>query len=249
MKQVFAVIIFIGLSYSGIAQDSLLVKANAHYTEGEFSKAIELYESILNSQMVSTEVYYNLGNSLYKLNNYTQSIINYERALLLSPDDDDVKFNLQLANQHIQDAINPLPKMFLVRWWENLSNIFSVDEWGKISIAGFILVLIFVAIFIFTRSIAIKKATFWSGILLIIITFLSYNFASQQEERLANPRYAIIIQPSITVKSSPSEGGTDLFLIHEGLKVEIKDRLGSWIEIRLADGNQGWLPESSIEKI
>ena len=249
MKKLFSVIIFIGFCCIATAQDSLLVKANRHYVDGEFSQAIALYQEVLNSQKVSAEVYYNLGNSQYKSGNYTQAIINYERALLLAPDDDDIRFNLALANRHIQDAISPLPRMFLVRWWENISNNFSVDEWGKISVISFILVLLLTAIFIFSRSSTIKKLTFWIGILMILATVISYNVAAQQENRLTNQRNAIVTQPSITVKSSPSEGGTDLFLIHEGLKVQIKNQLGSWIEIRLADGNQGWLPDSSVEKI
>ena len=249
MKKLFSVIIFIGLSCIANAQDSLLVKANKHYADGEFDKAIALYEEVLNSQMVSAEVYYNLGNSQYKSSNYTRAIINYERALLLAPDDDDVRFNLSLANRHIQDAISPLPRMFLVRWWENISNNFSVDEWGKISIVSFILALLLTAIFIFSRSSVIKKISFWTEILLLATTIISYNIAAQQENRLTNQRHAIVTQPSVTVKSSPSEGGTNLFLIHEGLKVQIKDQLGSWIEIKLADGNQGWLPDSSVEKL
>ena len=249
MKKLFSVIIFLGFCCIATAQDSLLVTANRHYADGEFSQAIALYQEVLNSQKVSAEVYYNLGNSQYKSGKYTQAIINYERALLLAPDDDDIRFNLSLANRHIQDAISPLPRMFLVRWWENISNNFSVDEWGKISVISFILVLLLTAIFIFNRSSAIKKLTFWIGILMILATVISYNVAAQQENRLTNQRNAIVTQPSITVKSSPSEGGTDLFLIHEGLKVQIKNQLGSWIEIRLADGNQGWLPDSSVEKI
>jgi SH3-like domain-containing protein len=103
--------------------------------------------------------------------------------------------------------------------------------------------------FLFSRIISIKRLSFWTGILIVAISIFSFNFAARQKKRMTSHNFAIITQPSVMVKSSPSESGTDLFLIHEGLKVGIKDSLGTWMEIRLADGNQGWLPANSMEKI
>lgn len=243
------IIFFLLISFTAYSQDSLLVKANQYYADGSYAEAIELYRQILSGNMRSAEVYYNLGNALYKKGEFTQAIINYERAKLLAPNDEDIRFNLEIANQHVVDAIVPLPKVFFVRWWTTLSNKFSADGWAKINVVTFILTLIFAGFFFLSSSPGIKRATFWSGILVAAISIFSYNFAARQEKKMTEHRFAIITQASVTVKSSPSEGGTDLFLIHEGLKVEINDSLGTWKEIRLADGNQGWLPDSSLEKI
>lgn len=249
MKTLITTILVLLIAVSAYSQDSLLVKANQQYTDGNYEQAIESYQQILNSNMESAEVYYNLGNAFYKTRQYTRSIISYERAKLLAPNDEDIQFNLEIANQHVVDAIEPLPRVFFIRWWNNLSNKFSADGWAKISVISFILTLILAGFFFFSTSAGLKRTSFWVGIFVIAISVFSYNFAARQEKRMTRHRFAIITQPSATVKSSPSEGGTDLFLIHEGLKVEIKDSLGTWKQIRLADGNQGWLPDSSMEKI
>ncbi|WP_299577256.1 tetratricopeptide repeat protein [uncultured Sunxiuqinia sp.] len=249
MKTIFQIILFALFSANAVAQNSLLEKANEHYTKQEYQEAIDTYLEILNGDQESAEVHYNLGNAYYKTGQVTQAIISYERAKLLAPNDEDIQFNLDLANQHVVDAIDPLPQVFFVRWWHNIANKFSTDGWAKISVFSFVLFLLLAGIFFFTRTVAIKRLSFWFGILIVAISIFSFNFAARQKKRMTSHNFAIITQPSVTVKSSPSETGTDLFLIHEGLKVEIKDSLGSWREIRIADGNQGWLPENSIEKI
>lgn len=249
MKTLISTILILLITLSASSQDSLLVRANQHYAEGKYEQAIDLYRQILKNNLESAEVYYNLGNACYKTGQYTLSIINYERAKLLAPNDDDIEFNLEIANQHVVDAIAPLPKVFFIRWWHHLVNKFSADSWAKISVFSFILTLVLAGFFVFTASSRIKRTSFWAGILILAISVFSYNFAARQEKRMTEHRFAIITQPSVTVKSSPSEGGTNLFLIHEGLKVEILDQLGTWNNIRLADGNQGWLPDNSMEKI
>ncbi len=249
MKTLISTIFILMAGISAYPQDSLLVKANQQYADGKYEQAIEIYQQILNSRLESADVYYNLGNAFYKTGQFTKAIISYERAKLLAPNDEDIRFNLEIANQHVVDAIEPLPQVFFIRWWKDLTNKYSADGWAKISVITFILTLILAGLFFFANSPGMKRASFWFGIMAISVSVLSYNFASGQEKRMTAHRFAIITQPSVTVKSSPSEGGTNLFLIHEGLKVEIRDSLGTWKEIRLADGNQGWLPDSSMEKI
>ncbi|WP_423127325.1 tetratricopeptide repeat protein [Gaoshiqia sp. Z1-71] len=249
MKAIIHIIFFLVISSGIFAQETVLEKANQHYMAGEYAEAVEAYREILNSNLESAEVYYNLGNAYYKSGQYTKSILHYERAKLLAPNDEDIQFNLELANQHVIDAIEPLPQVFFIRWWNDITNKFSTDGWAKISVISFLITLVLAGFFFFSQIPAVKRISFWIGILILVISILSFNFAARQKKRMTEHKFAIITQSSITVKSSPSESGTDLFLIHEGLKVEIKDSIGSWREIRLANGNQGWLPESSLEKI
>lgn len=249
MKRILQIILISLFALPVAGQTSLLTEANEHYTNQEYEKAIATYQKILDNNQESAEVYYNLGNAYYKNGQVTEAIISYERAKLLAPNDEDIQFNLDLANQHVVDAIDPLPQVFFVRWWHSIANKYSADGWAQISVISFILVLVLAGLFFFTRTSAIKRLSFWFGTLILAISIFSFNFAARQKSRMTSHNYAIITQPSVTVKSSPSESGTDLFLIHEGLKVQIKDSLGSWREIRLADGNQGWLPVNSIEKI
>lgn len=249
MKATIQTILLLLISLGAMAQNSLLDQANQYYIDGEYDQAIETYQEILNSNMESAEVYYNLGNAYYKTSQYTQAILNYERAKLLAPDDEDIQFNLEMANQYTLDAINKIPQVFFVRWWQSIRNMFSVDSWSRISIISFILTLLLAGLFFFTKSSNVKRASFWVGIMFVFISAFTLHFAAREKKIIADHNFAIITQPSIVVKSSPSETGTDLFLIHEGLKVEIKDNLGSWLEIRLADGSQGWLPADSLERI
>lgn len=239
--------IFVGLNI--YAQGDLLVEANELYTNEKFSEAIDTYNKILMTGMESPEVYYNLGNAYYKTNQFTLAILNYERAKLLSPNDEDIIFNIQVANQKVVDSIQELPGFFLTRWWESLINSKSNDSWAYFSIASFILFLTLAGFYVFTRSGEIKRITFWSAKTLLILTISFWSFAANQKSKQVNHSYAIIMQPTVTVKSSPSEKGTNLFVIHEGLKVKVIDKIGDWLEIRLSDGNKGWLPAETIERI
>jgi tetratricopeptide (TPR) repeat protein len=231
------------------AQADLLQKANEHYTKEEFQKAIDGYNQILTAGIESPEVYYNLGNAYYKTKQYTLAILNYERAKLLAPDDEDIEFNLQVANQKVVDSIQELPGIFIVRWWNALVNSQTTDTWAVLSIFSFIVFLTMLGFYFFAKTSEVKRITFWSGCFLIVFTIFSWTFAAKQKSRLINHSYAIVMQPTVTVKSSPSDKGTNLFVVHEGLKIRITDKLGDWVEIRLADGNKGWLLTESVERI
>ena len=249
MKRIFDTILFIFFTVVAFAQADQLQKANEHYTKEEFKQAIDGYNQILMTNLESPELYFNLGNAYYKSKQYTQAILNYERAKLLAPNNEDINFNLQIANQHVVDSIQELPGLFIIRWWNLLINSQTTDRWAVFSIIGFILFLIMLGLYFFARSGDIKRISFWAGCFLILFSLFSGSFAAQQKSRLVSHSYAIVMQPTVTVKSSPSEKGTNLFVIHEGLKVKITDKLGDWVEIRLADGNKGWLMTDSIERI
>jgi tetratricopeptide (TPR) repeat protein len=249
MKRIINTILAILFTATVFAQADLIQKANEHYTKEEFQKAIDGYNQILMAGIESPEVYYNLGNAYYKTKQYTLSILNYERAKLLAPDDEDIEFNLQVANQKVVDSIQELPGIFIVRWWNAIVNSQTTDTWAVISIFSFVVFLTMLGFYFFAKTSEVKRITFWSGCFLIVFTIFSYTFAAKQKSRLVNHTYAIVMQPTVTVKSSPSETGTNLFVVHEGLKVRITDKLGDWVEIRLADGNKGWLLTESVERI
>jgi len=249
MKRLFNTILAILLTATVFAQADLLQKANELYTKDQFKQSIDVYNQILMTNMESPEVYYNLGNAYYKTKQYTLSILNYERAKLLTPDDEDISFNLQVANQHVVDSIQELPGIFIVRWWNSLLNSQTTDTWAILSIVSFIVFLVMLGFYFFAKTSDVKRITFWAGCFLIMFTISSWSFAAKQKSRLVNHDYAIVMDPSVTIKSSPSEKGTNLFVIHEGLKIRITDKLGDWLEIRMADGNKGWLLSESIERI
>ncbi len=249
MKRLIYTILAILVSVAAFAQSDQLRKANEYYTREDYKKAIDGYNQILMTNMESPEVYFNLGNAYYKTGQYTLAILNYERAKLLNPDDADIAFNLQVADQHVVDSIQELPGIFIVRWWNSLVNSRTTDTWAVYSIFGFILFLVMMGFYFFSNTSEIRRITFWAGCLMILLTIFTWSFAAKQKNRLVNHNFAIVMQPTVTIKSSPSEKGTNLFVVHEGLKVRITDKLGDWVEIMLSDGNKGWLPTETIERI
>jgi len=249
MKRLLNIILALLFTSAVFAQADLLQKGNELYVKDKFKEAIDVYNQILMTNLESPEVYFNLGNAYYKTKNYPHAILNYERAKLISPDDEDIDFNLQIANQHVVDAIQELPGIFIVRWWNSLVNSQTTDTWALISIISFLIFLTLAGLYFFARSGNMRRIAFWTAFFLISISMFSWSFAAQQKNWLVNHTRAIVMQPTVTVKSSPSEKGTNLFVVHEGLKVKITDKLGDWLEVRLADGNKGWLMTESIERI
>lgn len=233
------------------AQDifSLVEKGNQHYINEEFETAIQIYESVLDSGYEAAELYFNLGNAYFKSHKLTPAILNYERAALLSPNDDDIAYNLELARTYVTDNIDVLPQFFLKQWYTGLVRLLNTNRWAWISIIAFILFLLLFSVYLFNHGYRAKRVAFWFSLLLLFISVLTFVFSYQHHKMTTNHETAIVFSPSVMVKSSPDESGTDLFLIHEGTKVFIEDTLGIWTEIKLEDGNKGWLYTSDIEKI
>ncbi len=226
-----------------------LEDAATAYSQGQYNKSAEIYEQLLKTKGESSEIYYNIGNCYYKLNKTASAILNYERALLLSPGDGDTRFNLEVAKLKTTDRINPVGNFFLVDWFQAIQNTFSTNQWSYIGIICFILFIGCLILFFFSRKILMKKAGFYVGIGLLVITISSNIFSYNQKKKLTNRNTAIILASTVTIKSSPDNSGTDLFVLHEGVKVEIKSKLGGWSEIEIADGNVGWIKSDDIEII
>lgn len=240
---------FLLMTWWAVADPGMSEQAEQMYREGKYQEAAELYQKILAEGQESSKLYYNLGNTYYKMGENTQAILNYERALLLDPSDGMARYNLRMAQQAVVDKIEILPELFLVRWYKGMVTYFSADQWGYISVGLFILFLVMAALFFYSGRVGVKKTGFIVGIISFLLTLATVFFATLQERRISQRDYAIITTPSVTVKGAPDHSGTDLFLIHEGLKVQVIGQLGDWYNVRLADGNEGWVTKSDLEKI
>ncbi len=225
-------------------------EADEAYQKEKFSEAASLYEEILQTQGESADIYYNLGNAYFKLKNTAKAVLNYERALLLNPGDADIRFNLDMARSKTVDKITPTAEVFIVTWYKSLVNMMSEQSWGYVGIFSFILLLIGVSFYIFGNRLWIKKTGFIGAVVFLIVTVCSNIFASEQKAELVDRTGAIVMEPTINVKSTPNESGTDLFVLHEGTKVFIEDNsMKGWKEVRLEDGNKGWVKTEAIEII
>jgi tetratricopeptide (TPR) repeat protein len=251
MKCIFISILIVSAGFTIYAQDlsSIVEKGNQQYVEGNFEEAINTYESVLDSGYEAPELYFNLGNSYFKSHKLTPAILNYERAILLSPNDEDIAYNLNLARSYVLDKIDVLPQLFLKEWHLRVVRLLNSDNWAYLSIISFILFLFLFSLYLFKQGYRIKRVAFWFSLLLLFVSISAYVFSYHHKQLTTSHDNAIVFSPSVTVKSSPDESGTDLFLIHEGTKVIIEDTLGVWTEIQLEDGNKGWLYSSDIVKI
>ena len=248
---VLLLVFYLLLTPSLLTPASAITKAEADsaYVHGEYQKAIDSYETLL-KKGVSAELYYNLGNAYYRTENITRAVLNYERALLLSPSDPDIRFNLQMARSKTIDKIVPEQEMFFVTWYRSLVNLASVDGWAMIALICLGLAIILALIYLFSDLIWLRKVGFFGAFLMIVIFVCSNLFAHQQKTQLLNRTGAIITESAVTVKSTPAKNGIDLFILHEGTKVTIIDAsMKEWKEIRLADGKEGWIETRQMETI
>jgi len=224
--------------------------ADSAYIQGDYHTAISIYEDIIADQGESAVLYMNLGNAYFKIEETAKAILNYERALRLDPSDQDARFNLELARTRTVDKVTDSGEFFFVSWMRRLTHIFAVNEWAVTSIVLMVLASVAFCVFILGRSEGRKKIAFAFGIFFFAVCIITFIFATTEKNGLKRHDSAIIMTPSVTVKSTPSDNGTDLFVIHEGRKVKIKDSsMKEWVGIELDDGNTGWIPLSVIEVI
>ncbi len=229
--------------------EEIIEKGNQQYINGEFEAAIESYKTVVDSGYESAILYYNVGNAYYKSNRVTESILYYEKAKLLAPNDDEINYNLELARTFVIDKIDEIPEFFLITWVKSFIEFFSVDQWGYISIFCFIIALILGLFYLFSQKYSLKKLSFIFAIIFLVISISSFSFASTQKKQTIENTTAIVFAPTVTLKSSPDISGTDLFVLHEGTKVTVVDQVGEWREIELSNGNKGWLNIGDIRMI
>ena len=249
--RVLLLVFYLLLTPSLLTPASAVTKAEADssYVRGQYQQATTQYEALL-KQGASADLYYNLGNAYYRTENIPEAVLNYERALLLSPGDRDIRFNLQIARSKTFDKIVPESEMFFVTWYRSLVSMMSVDAWARTALVSLAITIILLLVYLFSERIWLRKAGFFGGVALLLLFVGANIFAWQQKKDLLNRKGAIIFAPSVTVKSTPAANGTDLFILHEGTKVVITDgSMKEWKEIRLADGKEGWIESKHIRVI
>jgi len=219
------------------------------YSAGDYATAVDVYEHLLEDGESAT-LYFNLGNAYYKEDEIAHAILNYERALRLAPSDKDIRFNLDLARSKAIDRTSERIEIFFVRWFRSFASLLSLDGWARVGIALFLLFLCTVALFVFGKKRSLRKTSLILSLVFLLLTVCANAIGHSQKRRLTVRTEAIVMQPSVVVRSTPSASGTELFVIHEGRKVTITDNsMQAWKEIALEDGNVGWLEAKALEVI
>lgn len=247
-KNILLLLLFFTASI--IAQpETFLKQGNHYYQKQQYEKAIGSYNKVLNEGYESAELYYNLGNAYYRENNLGYAILNYERALKLDPGDEDIQHNLALANSRTIDRINTLPDFFIFQWWESFLALLTFSGWIYLSYIFYLVLLGVIIYYFFTRRPDNQRLAFFSGIAVLFLLAVSISISVIKYNREFNIKNGVVVEPSATAKLSPDPGSNDAFVIHEGLKVRIEDKVDNYYRIRLRDGKLGWLPQNDVRII
>lgn len=232
------------------AEEVTSTVADSLYQAENYQGAAATYQKLLQTHGATSELYYNLGNCYYKLDDIPHSILCYERAAVLDPSDADTRANLLLARSKTIDKVVPPSEMFFVTWWRSFSNLATINEWALLAVCLFVLMLVGCLVYFFMADLKWKKTGFYGSVASLLLCILANGCVITQYRVLKYRNAAVVLAPAVSVKSSPSESGTDLFVIHGGSRVEILDQtMKSWREVKLEEGKQGWVPVQALEVI
>ncbi len=229
--------------------DQIMEEANMAYINENYHEAIELYENILEKELESATLYYNLGNAYYQTGQIGKAILNYERARRLSPNDEGILHNLRIARSLLTENIEPMPQLFFWDWRDRLVQMQSVDGWAITIIILAFSVMLCAVLFFLLKSRTQRKVFFFAGILALFFLLVSYYAVNRQHYEQYVRQEAIVMSPRVTAKSAPSDRSIDLFIAYEGTKVELTSDVMDWYEVRLPNGQVGWVNKSALEII
>lgn len=251
MNKIIYISLAIILSLNAIASEhysSIFSQGNEFYAANNYEKAIESYQSVISAGYESTQLYFNTGNAFYKLNELPSAILYYEKALKLDPSNKDASYNLNVVNQQITDKIEVLPNLFIEAWWNSLQQSMTSSGWAWLIIILSITLCLLTGLFYTGKLVSTKRISFY-GMVITFFLLLIGGIAGRQNFISTKGTSAIVFTPSLTVKSSPANNGTDLFVIHEGTKVTIIEIQSGWQRVSIADGNSGWIKTTDTQPI
>jgi tetratricopeptide (TPR) repeat protein len=244
-------ILLLALPLFSMADDntSLFQQGNAAYAKGQYTQAAQDYQKIVDGGYQSVAVFFNLGNAYYRTGDIASSILYYEKAHKLAPSDEDINFNIHYANARTSDKVEQLPEFFVTKWWNNFILFFSVNTLATLSVLCMLGGCALLVLYLFTNSFIIKRTSFYTGILVIVVAIVFVFMANRQENYFAGHQQAIIFGNSVTAKNEPDANGKPLFIVHEGTKVNVLQQTETWMEVELPNGNAGWISTADAKDI
>ena len=242
-------IILLFFSSSILAQDvnSIFEQASLSYEQNEYAQALIFYNEIQDLGLYSSDLYYNIGNCYYKLQQNAEAILYYEKALKLNPNDEDALFNLKLVQLQLVDKLAEVPQVFYLKWAESIKNMLTIDQWAKFGLIFLYLFCCLFIMFLFIKTYNLKKKSFTVSMFSLLVAVSSLSLAYYSNNTLKVE--AVLIQANSYIKSAPSNMSEDLFILHEGTKVQVLEVFNDWTKIKLSDGMIGWLENQAIMEI
>ncbi len=245
-------ILFVVITPAVMAQNARAVFDNANklYTEEKYAEAAAQYELIVDRYKEhSADLYYNLGNSYYKLNKVGPAVYNYEKGLMLEPGNNAIANNLKFAHQMMLDEVREVPLAGFSHLVQGFTGQLSYDTWAWMAVGFGFLFLAAFAGYYFIPNPLYKRILFFVMLLMLLLMIVSASSGFYEKERLANERPAIVFATAVPVKGEPKTNASDAATIHEGTKVYVLEELGEWKRVVLPDGNDGWIESAAIKEL
>ena len=237
------------VEFEAASPELLWDQANTAYINNDYEAAAKIYRAILGQGLVSATLYYNLANACFKRNELGEAILYYHRALRLAPGDEDMRYNLSVAEARTKDTIDKLPEFFFTEWVRSVRRVMSATAWTIWSFVALAAMLVLLLCYLLARRLAVRKVGFFGMVAALLLFILCTAFAAGQRREAIGEDRAVVMASSAAVKSSPDRASTDLFVLHEGTVVTVLNRLGDWCEVTIADGKKGWTEWRKIEVI
>lgn len=229
--------------------EALWVKGNNDYSLGEYANALDAYKQIEDGGYLSAKLLYNMGNAYYKLQEDGKAILYYERALKLDPANEDIKTNLDIARLKTLDKIESVPEFILSTWTKDLRNAMSSDKWAWSGLVLLCVTAVLMLLFRHAPTVGQRKLSFVVACLTFLLAVIAFIFSLNLRSKAKSSDFAVVLSPVSNVKSAPNSTGGNLFILHEGTKVEILESVGQWSKVELSDGRQGWMESKDFEAI
>jgi len=229
--------------------DSLFLVANDLYQQGQYEQALERYNAVILGGKESADLYYNMGNAAFRSNSIGHAILYYEKAIKLDPAHEDAIHNLDFVSRYRLDAFDQVPVLFLGNWISGFVQLLPEHLWSILAMICFVVILCGLLIYLFSRHMLLKKLGFISGLAALMLFVITLISAISRHRDIVNPDSGIILAPSVVVRSSPSESGTELFILHEGTKIEVNEEVSGWQNIKVIDGREGWIQITDFQTI
>ncbi|HUH46507.1 MAG TPA: tetratricopeptide repeat protein [Arenibacter sp.] len=249
MIRVLTVLIFFIVTLGYSQNQQLFDRATTLYNEGKYEEAVESYLHILESGEHSAELYFNLGNTYYKLDSIAPSIYYFEKALLLKPNDKDVLNNLTYARNMTLDAIEPLPQTTLSKIYKGITNYLSFDQWAYLAVVFMVLFVSLYIAFYYSKFSMQKRFAFIGSMMSLILSLAMALLAYLEYGDFTSERPAVVFAEQTSIKSEPNNRSQPVFDLHAGTKVDVLDQLNDWKKIQLSDGKSGWVLSEDIKEL
>jgi hypothetical protein len=229
--------------------EALYTAAVSAYERENFEESLRLFRELIAAGHEAADIYYNMGNAAFRSHSIGYSILYYEKALKLDPRHRDAAHNLDYVSRYKEDVFEEVPEFFLRAWTGAMVDVLSERSWSLLALISFVLFLSMVLVYLFSRGLVWKKTGFFSALIALIIFSVTGLSALSGHRQIAQPTEGIIVAPSVVVRSTPNESGTELFILHEGTPVHVNESLTDWQNIRIIDGREGWIRASEFEHI